>query len=238
MNGKLLALLFLLSHPIAWVVTHKPIETNIPDNFEFDCNFILSSMIFRYNQRCVQLIVGYEFYSMECIRTVIENNSENVTFYVRSLDWLLNRNIYAEESLSNIMTNQSTRFCENFLIVLRDVSSMQPLLKSLERRSSVATIFPYSRLYFMFTDKNFQFVSHDRLAELTKYFYENAQFAYAYEFNESTRTILLQDILPVRNDRIPFHHPILNRNNDQKEFRLTLYECYPFIIYVDEENLR
>lgn len=234
---KLLALLFPLLQSIVWVLTYEPIQSNVSDNLEFDCNFLLSSMIFRYKQRCVQLIVGDDLFPVKCIKTVIENYSQNVTFYVRSMDWLLNRNIYEEESLSNITQKRSTRSCENFLIVTKDIHTMQLLLKSIRHNGSGATIFPYSRLYFMLADKNFQFLPPETLAELSEFFYENAQFGYVYDFDDNTRTILLRDILSLRNESIPFH-PILNRNNDRKEFRLSLYECYPFIIYLDEENLR
>lgn len=240
MNIKIIITLIIVQS-IVFIVTQPPIVANNYDGFELDCNFILSSMNFLYT-RCVQFIFGYDLYSVECIKTIMEN-SENVTFYVRSLRWLLNRNTYKEESLSNIMSKKSTKSCENFLFVLKDVYSLQAVLNEVKNNASVLTFFPYTKLYFLFVDHTFHFVPSRMLTEISKFFYENGQFGYAYELNAVTKEMTLRNFLSPdveSNRKIQSNliHPIVNRENNEKEFRLSFYNCSPFVVYVDEENLR
>lgn len=237
MNTKNLIPLIIVQM-IVDITAQKPFVLNVTDNFEFDCNFILSSMNFRHNQRCVQLIFGHEFHSVECIKTIIENNA-NVTFYIRSLSWLLNRNIFLEESITSIANEKSTKYCENFLIVVEDVNSLSSLLDAVHNSASVKTFFPYTRIYFMFTDRNIKNWPPRQLAIISKFFHENAQFGYAYEFNVNASMMGTRDFLSLNGPtESNLDHPFVNRHNDEKVFRLSFYDCYPFIIYVDEGSMR
>lgn len=238
MNYKLATTLIIVLS-IGYIAPQKLFVADNYDEFEYNCNLILSAMHFLYNQRCVQFIFSHELlYSVECIKKIMEN-SENVTFYLRSLPWLLNRNIFVEESSANIIKKKSTKYCENFLILLKDLSSLQSVLNNV----SVVTFFPYTKLYVMLVDKHFQFTPPRLLTEISKFFYENAQFGYVYEVDAATKTTNLRNFLtlnvessrPIQSNLI---HPFVNRENTEKEFRLTFYNCSPFIIYVDEENLR
>lgn len=237
MNCKILIATFTIVHVVA---TQKSILGISYDKLDYDCSIILSSMDFLNNPRCVQFIFGYELYSVECIKTIIEN-SKNVTFYIRSLTWLLNRNIYVEESSLNIMNKKSTKYCAHFLIVLKDFHSVKPLLDDIKNNVSIVTIFPYSKLYFMYADKKFKFSPSPLLNEISKFFYEKAQFGYVFELDEITRTTRLRDFLSLNVQHIipsNLNHPFVNRKNNQKEFRLSFYNCSPFVIYVDEKNFR
>lgn len=240
MNNKLITTLIVV-HSIVYMTAQKPFAGDDFDKFEYNCNLLLSSMNFLYNQRCVQLIVDHRLYPVECMEKIMEN-SENVTFYVRSQPWLLNRNIHVEESSSNTNNKKSTKYCEIFLIVLKDVFSLKSLLNAVKNSASVVTFFPYTKLYFMFFD-NTQFMPSQTMTKISKFFYENSQFGYAYELDAVTRTLKLRDLLTLNiesNHTIKTNliHPFVNRENNRKEFRLSFYNCSPFIIYVDEENLR
>lgn len=242
MNHKLTTTLIIVQW-IVYIAPESPIADNNYDKFEYNCNSILSSMHFLNNQRCVQFVFGYEFNSVECMKKIMEN-SENVTFYVRSLSWLLHRNVYVEELSENIINQRSTRHCENFLIILKDLTALQTVLKSVKNNASAVTIFPYSKLYFMLADKKFQFFPSQMLTETSEFFHKNAQFGFVYEFEADTKTVKLRDLLSMNIESDPtiigsnLIHPIVNRQNKQKEIRLTFYNCPPFIIYVDEESLR
>lgn len=231
MNYKLTITLIIVQS----IVYVTPLETFVEKDMEkLDCSLILSSMNFLYNQRCVQLIFGHELPSVQCIKKIMEN-SENVTFYIQSLSRLLNRNIYVEESSSNIVKGKSTKTCENFL---KDVFSLQLILNSVKNNASIVTFFPYTKLYFMFIDTKVH-VQQSQMAEISKFFYENAHFGYVYEFDYNSLTMKLRDFLSLDlGSQSNLIHPFVNRDNNQKEFRTSFYNCSPFIIYVDEENLR
>lgn len=235
---KTLILLFISQSLVT--ATEKPIISNMGDHYEFDCDVILPSMNFLHNQHCVQFIFGYDLYPSKCVRTIVEN-SVNVTFYMRSLCWLLNRNVYVEETAKNIMLKKSTKYCENFLIVLKDTESMQRVLKSLNFNASVKTVFPYTKLYFMLVEKTTQSMPTEMFNEIKKILYENAQFGYLYEFNANTSTVQLHnflsftDILPFRTN---LNHAFVDRTNKEKEFRMSFYDCPPYVIYDNEGSLR
>lgn len=210
----------------------------IVNDLSIDCNFILSSMNFLNNQRCVQFISGNEPHSIECVKTIMEN-PVNVSFYTRSLAWLLNRNLYVDETSSAILKKKSTKFCENFIILLKNVSSLQSVILSMNHNASVVTLFPYSKLYFLFTDGHSTFLSPETFTDISNFFRENAQFGYMYELHSDTSTIELKDFLSLNGSvRSNLIHPIVNQSNDQKSFRVTLYNCDPYVIYADEERLR
>lgn len=217
--------------------SRNPIIANDQD-LDVDCNFVVSSMSFLNNWRCVQFIFGHEPHSVECVRAIMEN-PVNVTFYTRSLAWLLNRNLYVEETSSAILNRQSTKFCENFLFILKDVNSLQSVLKSLKHSPSVVTLFPYSKLYFMFAGKQSQLFPSQTFTEISSYFRENAQFGYVYELHTNSTKIELKDFLSL-NGTIPFNliHPFVKQKNKEKSFRITLYNCNPFVLYVDEQRSR
>lgn len=224
------------------IIAPEPIiaVNNTSDTFDYNCDFILSSMNFLNTQRCVQFIFGYDFYSVDCVKRILEN-SENVSFYIRSLRWLFDRNIHVEESSSNILNRSSTKHCENFLFILKDEFSLQALLNATKNNASFATFMPYSKLYFMLVDQNVQLMSSRMFTELSKFFYENAQFGYVYEVDAVSRKMKVRDFLRIQSSHTiqsNLMHPIVNRENNQNELRLSFFSCSPYVIYVDEENLR
>lgn len=157
------------------------------------------------------------------------------------MSWLLNRDIYVEESTFNMLKGASTKYCEKFVIILKDISSLQALLKAATRTVSAAMFFPFSKLYFILIDKNYVF-NQSEMTVITNFFYANSQFGYLYELDVVTKEVKLRDLLSfnhtANNQSIQTNlvHPFVNR--EQKEFRISFYNCSPFIIYVDEENFR
>lgn len=117
----------------------------------------LSLMNFLYNQRCVQIICGNGRLCAECLAKIMRY-SQNITFYERSMAWLLNRNIYAEEKSTSYLTNElSTKYCEIYLIFLKNFTSFKSIVSAATTNISTPTLFPYSKLYFIIED----IVRHD-----------------------------------------------------------------------------
>lgn len=239
MNYKLATAWIIMQSIIGCTLESTPIYAfhHNYDNFDDNnCDSILPSMSFLNAQRCVQMIFGYEFHSEKCIKMIMEN-SENVTFYIRTLSWLLNRNIYVEESSSDLLNKNSTKFCENFLFVLKNVPSLQAVKNDV----SFVTFVPYTKMYFMLVDRNVPFQPSSMLTEISKFFYENAQFGYIYEVDAVPGKMKLRDLLSLSIDSHPtiqtnLIHPIVNRENKQNGIRLSFFNCSPYVIYVDEEN--
>lgn len=196
---------------------------------------ILSSMSFLNNQRCVQFICSE---SIKCIANVF-TNYENITYFVRSMSWLLARNIYIEESKYNLLKKNSTKYCENFLIFLKDVSSLKLFVKAIKTSNSEATFFPFSKLYFLFEDKNYKFIRSE-MADVSTFFCEIAQFGYIFEYHSVANTLRLRNLLSLHYTNITsnLQHPFISRENHQKEFRISFHHCFPYVIYADEKNLR
>lgn len=246
MNYKLATASIIVQLIIGYTLASRPINNAMDHNYDnFDdnnCDSILSSMSFLNTQRCVQVIFGYEFHSVNCIKMIMEN-SENVTFYIRTLSWLLNRNIYVEESTSDLLDKNSTKFCENFFFVLKNVSSFHGVLNAVKNNVSFATFMPYTKMYFLLVDGNVQLQPSGMLTELSKFFYENAQFGYIYEVDAISGEMKLRDLLSLSIESHPtiqtnLIHPLVNRENNQNGMRLSFFNCSPYVIYVDEENLR
>lgn len=238
---------------VAYTNSQDPIATNLNrtvmhlDRVKFNCDLsIPTSMNFIYNQRCVQFVFGSDNTdSAECVAKIMRN-SPNITFLVRSMSWLLNRNVYKEESTENVLRGKSIRFCENFLIFLDNVSSLKFALNAATARItvSVSMLFPFSKLYFVLANKASTQFTRSEISQISAFFYENSQFGYLYELNEATKTTRLLDLLSFnyvdhgQGLQSNLMHPFVNRENNEKEFRISFHECYPYIIYADEDNLR
>ncbi|KAJ6643303.1 hypothetical protein Bhyg_08262, partial [Pseudolycoriella hygida] len=237
----ILSTMLIAIHSFKCVASQKGISGfNHETKFEFNCSSILSSMNFFYNHRCVQVIVGHDLDSTECIKETM-TTSNNVTFFVRSLSWLLNRNIFVDESVPNVAKKKSTRFCGHFLIILKNVFSLQPFLSCVQNNATFLTFFPFSKLYFMFVEKKYRLVEPQTWKEISNFFYTNYQFGFAYEFDATTKDVKLRDFLTLNRThghkiKSNLFHPFVNRRDNRKEFRLSFYNCSPFIIYVDEDN--
>lgn len=82
------------------------------------------------------------------------------------------------------------------------------------------------------------------MTEISTFLHETAQFGYVFESHAVTKELKLRDLLSLnyteRNQRMKTNliHPFVDRQNNQKEFRISFHECHPFVIYADEENLR
>lgn len=241
MNKGILIISMFVIQFVGYTASQKRLDLFAISAFqsEFECDTsILSFMNFRYNNKCVQFVRGNGRYSVGCTSTIIQH-SRNITFYMRSISWLLNRNILNEESLRNVNKKNTTRSCENFLIFVDNINSMKSVVSAATFRSNTtAILFAFSKLYFVFEDKNYKF-NQSEISELSQIFYETAHFGYIFESNSITKKMGLRDLLTLEfTDSKPKAkrntiHPFVDRQNQKKQFRVRLNHCYPYIIIED-----
>lgn len=234
MSKKLITIIVFFSQ----IFTIASLEKLKQSDFECDPN-ILSFMDFRFNYKCVQFVRGNGKYSVGCTAKIMES-SHNVTFYMRSILWLLNRNILSDESLRNANKRNSTKSCENFLIFLDNRNSMESIVKA-ATTNTTAILFPFSKLYFLFENKNY-LLNESEIDELSQFLYKKAYFGYVFEFDLDTNKMRFRDLLTRRvNKRITdsdrrhsnLIHPFVDRRNRKKQFRVRFSHCYPYVIVID-----
>lgn len=244
MTKKLLTVFTFISQIFTIVSQEKPNRLAISkfqSQFECDPN-VLSFMNFRYNYKCVQFVRGNGKYSVDCTAKIIQH-SHNITFYVRSIPWLLNRNILRDESLRNANKRNTTKSCENFLIFLDNVNSMKSIVKSATINSNTtAVLFAFSKLYFIFEDRNYS-LNTSTINALSQLFHEKGHFGYIFEFNSDTNKMRLRDLLTLqitetKRSQRNFIHPFVDRQNRNKKFRIRVNQCYPYVIVEDAVKRR
>lgn len=202
---------------------------------EFECNTnILSFMNFRFDYKCVQLVRGNGTSSADCFAKIIQS-SRNITFYVRSMSWFLNRNILKYEVLVHANKRKSTKSCENFLIFVDAVHSMKSVVEvaTINNNDTVA-LYAFSKLYFIFEDRDF-LLNKSEINELSIIFAEKGHFGYIFEFNSDTNKTVLRDLLTQQiTEQWRTHgnliHPFVDRQNRKKQFQVRLNTCYPYVI--------
>lgn len=244
MNQKLLTVFTFISQIFTIASQEKPKQLAILKfQSEFECvPNILSFMNFRYNYKCVQFVRGNGKYSDGCTAKIIQH-SHNITFYMRSIPWLLNRNILRDESLRNANKRNSTKSCENFLIFLDDVNSLKSIVKAATINSNAtAVLFAFSKLYFIFEDRNY-LLNNSVIKTLSQLFYEKSHFGYIFEFNSDTNRMQLRDLLTLqitetKRRQRNLIHPFVDRQNRNKQFRVRFSHCYPYVIIEDAVKQR
>ncbi len=238
-------IIYLLS--LLTIFTHTESSLMNVDNnhqtFDFKCHLNIDNLMnFLYGIHCVQIITDIDTdFSVNCIADMMRM-SEQVTIYTRSIDWILHRNIYSEEIISESKQNITTRFCENYLIFLDNVQSIPSIIMTMYPKNTTKNFFPFSKIYFMIRDSNYSTVD---LAKISNIFNSRSFFGYIVELDElELDSVKLRDLLTLNYTMavdIPknnFAHPFLNRKNPDKVFRISFHECFPYVVYVDEKNLR
>lgn len=211
--------------------------------YQFHCDSnMLSLMSFRFSHKCVQLV--RDNHAMDCTATIMEH-SKDVTFYMRSVAWLLNRNILNDESLTNAhRVRNSTRSCENFLIFLDNTTAIKPLVEAIAIDDNATKIlFPFSKLYFLSEDSDTTLNRSD-LDDLSTVFYKKALFGYIFEFNTTAKKTQLHNLLTNRyidepsRGQVNVIHPFVDRRNRNKRFRVRFNNCYPYVIILNATEQR
>ncbi len=234
-----------VANPKQFVIS-KAISKFQSELLDCDSN-VLSFMNFRFNYKCVQFVRGNNDgkRSSDCTATIIQQSSHDITFYVRSMSWFFNRNIFIDESLKNANEKRnSTKSCENYLIFLDNATAMKSILEAAAIDTNVTKVlFPFSKLYFIFEDMNVTLSQSER-NKISEFLYEKAHFGYVFEFHSDTKKMGLRDLLtnnyttePSQQQRNSIH-PFVDRRNKKKQFRVRFNHCYPYVIIVDANEQR
>lgn len=222
---------------------HKPLLESIVDDSSIDCDTTSSQLNllpwFQFDQsnQCLQIIVD-EGVSMpiECLRVF-----QNITIYVRALAEIVKQNIDDAKLHRTV--------CENFVIFM-------------ENKQGLARIFTGNyRRFYPFTYVFIVFYGLDRLdfkrkpQEIVNYINDNVILAYILEHPESkkkffsfseianmlTRTIHILPEFDTDQLRVYFQkefmsYRVFNRFDANRQFRISMHECIPNVIYLDEEE--
>lgn len=147
----------------------------------------------------------------------------------------------------NILSFQRTN-CDDFMIFTRNMTEVFTLFQ--ETNKTVKRFLPFSQFYLVpISDSDIEF---DLLS--LSYIYENGLFVYAVA---NTLTAMSSDILtfksltnvltlellslekPLTNEIISYfgtykNHPILNTNYRKNIFRVSLFNCSPYVVYLPD----
>lgn len=217
---------------------------NHPNALDLHCHLNMEKfMNFLYGNQCVQIISDInQRFSVNCLADIMKK-STNVTIYTRSFDWILERNIYNEKIVSNkSIQNITTRFCENYLIFLENLPAITSIVTTMDPKNTTKNFFPFSKLYFLIENLN---SSSYEIKKISNIFHNRSLFGYVFEFDELTKTVNgIMDLLTLNYTitadypKTNLIHPFVDRKNTEKVFRISFHECFPYVIYADEQNLR
>lgn len=210
---------------------------------EFECDTnVLSFMNFRFDYKCVQLVRGNGTSSADCFSEIIQS-SRNITFYVRSMSWFLNRNILTHEALVHANERKSTKSCENFLIFVDGIHSMKSVVQAATvNNNDTVVLYAFSKLYFIFENRDY-LLNKSEINEFSLIFSDKGHFGYIFEFNSDTNKTVLRDLITQqiaehRRTHTNFIHPFVDRQNRKKQFQIRLNTCYPYVIIEDATERR
>lgn len=227
------------------IVTHRTrcSEVLVNDAPAPHCHLNLEKLMnFLYGNQCVQIISDIkDRLSVNCVADMMKR-SKNVTIFIRSIGWIKNRNIYNEEIISNSVQNVTTRFCENYLIFLKNIHSVTSIVTTIDPKNTTKNFFPFSKIYFLIENLN---ESSHEIEKISNLFHKRSLFGYIVEFDELTSTLNgIRDLLTLNYTvtadypKTNLIHPFVDRKNTKKVFRISFHECFPYVIYADEKNLR
>lgn len=183
----------------------------------------------------------------QCLQIVIEptDSSEsfncfsyqNMLVIITDLKSIVLRNLYETSETTN---------CENYLIILRNYSSISMLIS--KTNAAQKRFYPYTHLYFYFeTPQNEHFE-----IRFNDYLNENHIFAFDLKISNELLYIknmqALEDFLPLNETNsevirkyfynIENAHSLKSTRNSDKEFRIGVYNCFPNVFYLDKDGLR
>lgn len=191
----------------------------------------------RNNNRCLNIIIG-SMLLPPCFFDQIFNSKFLIK--IHDLNNIVSRNVLSVER-----TN-----CDNFMIFIQNLNEIFQLF---DRTSgNVQRFLPFTQLFLINSDPGIEF---DK--KILKYIYENGLYVFTIKNtilppSSSTilsfltlRNILTEEILNLtttdRHNAISYfgtykNHPFLNSHYKAKYFRVSLFSCSPYVIYVSDEE--
>lgn len=233
-NSIIVAFIFLLMYLMVW--TNCSME--VPQTLQCDDKLKLHWLWnLRNNNRCLNLII--ESISIpKCFFEKIFNSK----FLIK----LTGLNRVASQ---NLLAVQRTN-CDNFMVFTKNSSKVLQLFKRPNGNSQ--RFLPFSQLFLINEDFNILFDANS----LT-FIYENGLYVYVVQSTilrstssktlsfPALRNVLTDEILNLtisdRQDAIDYFgsyddHPFLNSNYKAKVFRVSLFNCAPYVIYLSDKK--
>lgn len=193
----------------------------------------------RNNNRCLNIIIESTSFVPKCFFDMIFNSKFLVK--IHDLQFITSRNVLSFER-----TN-----CDNFMVFPNNSSNVFQLFAT--TNGAVQRFLPFSQLFVIHSD----FDLHFDVSSL-KYIYENGLYVYMVKNTvQSTgpstnilnftalRNVLTDEILNLTNterrDAIRYfgsykNHPFLNSRYKAKVFRLSLFNCAPYVTYLADDK--
>lgn len=181
----------------------------------------------RNNNRCISIT------SSLAIPKCFFDQILNTKFVVRIISQkrLLHRNIY----------NSSRSNCDNFLIFSENLTFVSELFRQKENEKR---FHPFSQIYLVVTDMKFdqrsiEYVNRNALnvflMENTLSEMDRGLISFKSMFNVLTKKRFL--FTSVRSDSAKYYgnykdHPFLSSKSSDKIFRVSLFNCPPYVVYV------
>lgn len=189
----------------------------------------------RNNNLCVNIIVDYSISVPQCVYDRI--------FYSKFVYQVYDLNAI---TLRNILKFPPTN-CNNFIFFMDHFTESYQLFAGNHTKRFV----PFSQLFFVVTEPvHLNSVRSEQT--ILNYIYENGLFVYMVEntlsWSNELRFLSLTNVLDgqtlnlttsVRGDVIRYfgsynNHPFLNTSYKEKVFRVSLFKCVPYVIYLSD----
>lgn len=233
-NSVIVAFILLLAYLILFAKCSVEIPPPVQCENKLKLNWLWN---LRNNNRCLNIII--ESISIpKCFFDLIFNSKFLIK--IHNLEFLASRNV-----LSFKRTN-----CDNFMVFLNSSRDIFQLFAT--TNGSVQRFLPFSQLYVVNPDFD---ISLDENS--LQYIYENGLYVYMVKTTivpslssniltiTALRNVLTEEILNVtssdRQDAIRYfgsykNHPFFNSHYKAKVFRLSLFNCAPYVIYLSDDK--
>lgn len=187
---------------------------------------------------CIQVIL---IEGTELTPSLIRYFSE-VSIFVRNFDDIEQRNI--TDNNTKLLQND----CQNFVIVTVHLQSVVERILNSDR----VRFLPFSRIFFVQhnVEKIYAGLPHQFRKSELNYVYENAAFVYILSFRMDVLSAV-QDVQTgiylLVNDKVDIgsifyndwhKHQFIHIKNEKKEFRIGVYNCSPYVIYLDDNGTK
>lgn len=183
----------------------------------------------RNNNRCLSIITSF------VIPKCFFDQLLNTKFVVRIITptYLLKRNIYFSSRIN----------CDNFLIFSKDLNFIYEIF---QQKGDEKRFFPFSQIFLAVPDMEFDHATIEYinrnvlnvyLMENTLGEMENGMFSFKSLLNVLTKKRLQTSSASMRTDSAKYYgnykdHPFLSSKSSDKIFRVSLFNCPPYVVYL------
>lgn len=233
LHSVIVSLIILLAHYILFINCSLQIPEALQCENKFKLNWLWN---LRNNNRCLNIVIG-SILIPKCFFDQIFHSKFLVK--IHDLSMVTSRNV-----LSLQRTN-----CDNFMIFIQNRGEMLELFE--RTKGKVQRFLPYSQLFLITSNPDIVFDQNS-----LKYIYENGLFVYMITSTIlplqsnvlsflALRNVLTEETLNLtiseRQHAITYfgnykNHPFLNSQYKKKVFRVSLFNCSPYVIYLSDEK--